>query len=280
MEIRTLSRALSVLKYVGDAATGASHTEISASVGLSKATTHRMLQALLGEGFVRCDPLTGYYVLGPQFHALAQQADPFGSIKRASRPVLELLRDQTQETVALVVRDHDERIALDVQLSPHELKAAPPVGSRKPIHAGAAGKALLALSPVEELEAIAARSGLPRLTRTTVTSIAEFKREIAKVRKDGYARSLEEAVEGQSAVGIPIVSDDRVVAALNICGPSPRMTQERIERFVKHGLAAARRIAAELSATGASSGGGALGRKSEKPAPRAKPTGRRTIGVK
>lgn len=280
MEIRAISRAVSVLKYIGQVATGVSLTEIAASVGLSKATTHRILHSLQSVGFVRCDPLNGHYFLGPLLLALAQRADPHESLKRLARPFLESLRDETQETVTLVTRDHDERFTIDVLLSPQELKVAPPVGSKRPIHAGAAGKALLALASDEELQALAARTGLPRLTRTTVTSLAELKREIAKVRNLGYARSVEEAVEGQAAVGIPIIVDERVVAGINICGPSSRITPRRAQVMVKRGMVAARQLAAELSVKDSASRTAGGRSKGDKPIPRAKSYGRRIVGIK
>lgn len=247
LEVRAISRAVDVLRHIGNVGTGVSLSEIAASVGLSKATTHRVLQTLQAAQFVRCNPLNGYYILGAEFVRLAHGADPYESLKRIARPFLEAIRDETAETVALVVRDHDERLTIEVLLSPQELKAAPAVGSRKPIHAGAAGKALLALATEEELEALAARTGLPRLTGTTLTSLVEIKRELARIRGLGYARSSEEAVEGQCAVGIPIIVGARVIAAINICGPVMRATPERTERMVKKGTAAAKRIAAALA---------------------------------
>jgi len=249
MEVRAISRAIDVLRYIGNAKSGVSLTEIAASVGLSKATTHRVLQTLQSGEFVRCDAATGYYSVGAEFLRLAHRADPHESLKRIARPFLESLRAATEETVALVVRDHDERLTIDVLLSPQELKATPAVGSKKPIHAGAPGKALLADANDAQLEALVARTGLPRLTATTVTSAAGLKREIARVRAVGYAKSIAEAVEGQGAVSVPIMVQGRVVAAINICGPTFRLRPNRVQRMIKGGVAAARRIAAELSTT-------------------------------
>lgn len=184
--------------------------------------------------------------LGAELLSLALQTDPHDALKRSSRSILEWVRDQTEETAALVVRNFDERLTIDVLLSPHELRASPAVGSRKPIHTGAAGKTLLAYVDESELDALAARTGLPRLTTTTLTSVAKLKRQLALVRARGYATSISEAVMGQGAVAVPVILGGRPVAAINICAPTLRLNRKQVQLMVEIAMVAASRLADTL----------------------------------
>ena len=49
-------------------------TQIARSVGLTQATTHRLLQSLMAEGMVEQDERTKLYRLGIDFFALAASA--------------------------------------------------------------------------------------------------------------------------------------------------------------------------------------------------------------
>ncbi len=254
LEVRAISRAIDVLRYIGDSKSGASLTEIAISVGLSKATTHRVLQTLQSREFVSCDKVSGCHFLGPEFFRLAHRTDPYESLKRIARPFLESLRAETGETVTLVVRENDVRLTIDVLLSPQELNAAPPMGSKKPIHAGAGGKALLINADEAQLDELARRTGLPRLAAMTLSTATGLKREMARIRRRGYATSIEEAVEGEGAVAVPIVVHGQVVAAVNVCGPASRLSRETSLHIAKAAKSAAKRIAVLLTTKGSGKG--------------------------
>ncbi len=237
MEVRAVSRALDVLSLVAQAP--ASLTEIAAGVSLSKATVHRLLQTLQGRGFVRLDPGHARYVLGAAVEMLAHTTDRYIALKQAARPIMAQLRDRTGETVLLTVREGDERLTLHVVLSPKELRVAPDIGVRKPVHAGAAGKALLAGLDDQQLQDIAERTSLLPVTARTVSSLGALKREIKAIALRGYTVSIEETVDGQAALGVPIRIAQRTVAALVVCGPVQRFKPLMLKSMVSDALRAA-----------------------------------------
>ena len=73
---------------------------------------------------------------------------------------------------------------------------------------------------------------LERLTAKTITSRPRLLSELENVRKKGYAIITDELEEGLVAVAAPVRENDgRVVGAISISGPSPRLTQRDLVKI-------------------------------------------------
>ena len=89
------------------------------------------------------------------------------------------------------------------------------------------GKAVGAYLPKDLVARIAA-GGLRPYTSHTITSLAALERDLAKVRKRGYALDDEELQLFVRCVAAPIRNAaGRVFAAISVSGPPERMTPER-----------------------------------------------------
>jgi DNA-binding IclR family transcriptional regulator len=240
MEVRAIKRATEVMRSIAVHPDGLSLTGIAEITGLSKATVHRILHTLTAADFVRLE--NGRYLPGNFFLTLANGSDSFRDLKKAAAGHLDHLCRRTGETAALVVRRGQERVTIAVALSPHELKAVPEVGSTKPIHAGAAGKALLAYLSPEERDSVLQGYRLERVAANTVTSHVELLREIQKVRQQGYAMSAEESVNGQAAIAAPVLKDGEIVAVVNLSVPVARATRRAMREWTPQVIAAAKAI--------------------------------------
>ena len=117
------------------------------------------------------------------------------------------------------------------------------IGRRVPLHAAAAGKAILAVS-ADSLLRERASAGLERLTARTLTSADSLERELSKIRKQGFAVDNEEYELGVVCVAAAIIgADGDAAGALSISGPTERM---RVANLTLLG-ALVRRHAAEAS---------------------------------
>jgi IclR family KDG regulon transcriptional repressor len=247
LETRSVKRATEILVHIGREPEGLSLSEASRKVGLSKATTYRILQTLVDSLFVRQDERSTRYFIGDGLLKLARGHGPYEDLVRTARPVMESLRDKTRETVTLVVASGEHRLTLDVALGTHELKAAPEKGGTKPLYAGAAGRVLLAYLPSEQTAGLLNKPRLKAVTRATITSPTTLAREAEYIRKTGLAKSMEEAVLGQFSVAAPIfIKRNTIIAALNLCGPTVRLTPESVEQLGKSVCAAAKKISQRL----------------------------------
>jgi DNA-binding IclR family transcriptional regulator len=241
LEIRSIKRAAAVLRCIVDKPEGLSPTGIVEITGLSKATVHRILYTLSSDDMVRMEG--GRYLPGPLLLALAAGADPYRDLKRVALEPLSALRNATGETAALVIRRGVQRVTILIALAFHELKVAPDVGSAKPVHAGAAGKALLAFLDADEVERLLEGHKFARLAANTVTSYAHFMRDVHKTRQQGFAVSSEESVDGQAAIAAPIIVDGNVIAVVNLSAPVVRFSRRALREWTPHVLAAAKAIA-------------------------------------
>jgi DNA-binding IclR family transcriptional regulator len=94
------------------------------------------------------------------------------------------------------------------------------IGLRSPLHATSAGKVLLAFGAAE----LPPTARLARLAPSTISSRAALERELAKVRRAGWAQSAGEYEEGLNGVAAPILgADGRCVAAISVSGPAYRL---------------------------------------------------------
>ncbi|SDZ39694.1 IclR helix-turn-helix domain-containing protein [Saccharopolyspora shandongensis] len=83
---------------------GVGHGELVAASGLRKPTVHRLLTALLHNGFVEQNPRTQRYHLGPESHVLGVLAARRFGIHRLSLPSLAKLGRLSSDAAFLTAR--------------------------------------------------------------------------------------------------------------------------------------------------------------------------------
>jgi DNA-binding IclR family transcriptional regulator len=245
--VRALERALALLAQFSAERPRLGLSELSRGLRLSKATILRLLRTLETHGMVRQRAEDRSFTLGPGAIRLGALALRHTGLLEVSRPRLTRLRALTGETACLFMVSGADRLCVDVVPSQHDLRLTLEVGMTRPLHAGAAGKVLLAFMPPRDAERILLRGRLPRLTAATVTSPAVLLRQLGPIRRDGFAATHGEAVDGAAAVAAPVFDrDDVLVAAVNVLGPRLRMSDPAIREIVPAVKAAAQAISGEL----------------------------------
>ena len=158
--MRALERLIAILEAVADDSVAATTTAISTRVGLSLSTTSRLVKELEQEGLIERTYDNGPFTLGGRFLALARSAIQPASLLNAALPVMEELRDLTQETVSLHIRQRDVRVCIAQVESRRQVRRVVPVGYEVGINVGATGEVLLAGFPAPDLEAYVDSLGL------------------------------------------------------------------------------------------------------------------------
>ncbi len=237
----TVTNALHVLNQFSYADRVLGPSELARRLGLAKSVVHRLLVTLTAEGYLE-QMEGGRYRLGIRLYELGSLVIHGVELREVAHPVLEHLRNATNETVHLAVLDGTEVIYLDRMESQATLRMFSRIGTRMPAHATSSGKSILAFSPDEVVRAVLAGK-LRRIAPRTITSRAALLRALEQVREQGYAVSIEESELGASSVGAPIFGHDgEVIAALSVAGPSPRLTPEAIPRVARLATSAAAEI--------------------------------------
>jgi len=239
-------RAIHLLKAFSDAHPELSLIELTRRVDLNKTTAYRLLTALESEGLVVRNPETEAYRLGPEVIALGARAARANDLRSASRLELIELAQQIGETASLEALQDGQVLILDEAPGAYLIGATQFIGTRWPAHATSTGKVLLAHLPEAELKAMLARP-LAQLTAKTLTAPEALRRELVRIREQGYAVAADELEVGSMAVGAPILNHQRqIVAAISVHGPGARLTPDRLPEVARQIKAAAERISIRL----------------------------------
>ncbi|ALM84811.1 IclR family transcriptional regulator C-terminal domain-containing protein [Bordetella sp. N] len=248
----SLEKALDLLDAVGAAPAGLGQTELAERLGLPRTTVYRLLATLVARGLLRRDPLRKVYCLGFRCFEMARQAHAMPDMVAAAAMELRLLRDLTGETTYLAALDGREVISLERCDGAHSRRSAAALGERKPVYCTSQGKAILSAMPDEARERIVREATLKALTPMTITDRRRLHTELRITRSRGYAIDDEEIVLGVRCVGAPVVDGaGQVRGAISVAGPAYRLTRERLELLGPEVAEAARRVGAQLPATGA-----------------------------
>lgn len=199
-------------------------TDIAAAAGLDKATTSRLLESLVRDGFVSRDSETRQFALGPELMVLGAAALRRFDPRPLVRPSLMRLTAQFEDSVVLSIPSGIESLCIDVEEGSYPIRANYlRVGSRRPLGVGAGSLALLAWMPDQEREAaleilIGQLQHYPRIDENLLHE------RIRQARDKGYAVLLDVVVERMGGIAVPIFDvTGRPVAAISIAALNDRI---------------------------------------------------------
>jgi IclR family KDG regulon transcriptional repressor len=146
--IKSVEKAIAILKAFTIERPELSVTELSQELILHKSTVSRLLSTLEEGNLVEQNPETGKYRLGVALIGLGALVIAHTDVREIARSLLRQLAQETQETVNLAVLDGDEVINIEQMLPDRrQVKNIGWVGRRTPLHCVATGKVLLAYQP-------------------------------------------------------------------------------------------------------------------------------------
>ncbi len=247
--VRSVDRAAALLLALGESHGEAGVTELARRLGLHKSTASRLLATLEKRGLVEQDEENGKYRLGLVVIRLAERAERTLDLRSIAMPELDRLARATRETTGLGVLDGDQLLTVAQADGPNLVAMGDWTGRSVPLHAVASGKVLLASLPEREIMRLV-RRGLQRFTDHTITGLEPLLEDLARVRRRGFATAFGEFEATMNAVAAP-VHDARgaVVAAVDVWGPSFRVTPGRVAELVQHARESAAAISVRLGGT-------------------------------
>jgi DNA-binding IclR family transcriptional regulator len=142
---QTLDRGLRALELVAASPTGLTVQDVADRLGVHRTIAHRLLATLAEHRLVARTP-DGRFHAGGGLTALAQGVQR--ALRESALPVMRELADELESTVALLVREGEEAVAVAVvtpTMAAYHLAFR--TGSRHPLGRGAAGICLLAGLP-------------------------------------------------------------------------------------------------------------------------------------
>ncbi len=227
--VQSVGRTLDILEVLAATDGELGILDLSNRVGLHASTVHRLLATLVLRGYARQSAQTGRYSLGPRALLLGRAFSDHSTIWAEAHAFLKRLVEASGETANLSTLDGDEAVYVDQVASPHLVRMFAIIGRHVPLHSTGCGKVLLAYLEPSERARIIREKGLARSTRYTICSAAALERELADIRRRGYAVDDRENDEDVRCIAAPVCDHTgKVIAALSISGPASRITKERL----------------------------------------------------
>lgn len=245
--VRSVVRALDAVRLVeGGPPSGLTLSELSKGLGMSKSSTLATLRTLAQGGFLRETQPGPRYKLGMALIRLGDLTAHQQLPGDLTRPVLRTLAEETGMTARLAIADRGFPVFVERVDGPGAIRFHTPLGSRELPHSTAAGKAILAELPQPDAISVCRDVGLIARTARTITTEGALMRELARIRRNGYAIDNEEDAEGIfcagaafryyggiGAVSVTGIKGDTGVAAMRQIGITARRHADDLARALR-----------------------------------------------
>ncbi|SCK22779.1 transcriptional regulator, IclR family [Variovorax sp. HW608] len=223
-------------------------TYLAKALGMTQATTHRILQGLMLEGIVEQADQKKLYRLSLDLFCLAAKAGAVNDLRSLARPALLRLNARLGDTVLLLARSGFDAVCLDRIEGEYPVRTfTGDVGGRVALGVGQAGMVILAHLPEAEREEVL-RFNLPRIRHYGVYDEVYLRTEIARARDLGYYGKSSGLIEGMAGLAIPVFDrTGHVVGALSVGTHASRLNEDRLP-IVRDMLAAeARQLSTQIN---------------------------------
>jgi IclR family acetate operon transcriptional repressor len=237
---KALKQGLQTLELLAEAPRTAS--DVARHLKVDRSTGWRILQVLMEHGWVQQDVEAKAFALNvTHLYALAGNGHEHLALPGLIMPTLERIRDRLGESAVLGVPSGASMVYLVYAPSRHAVAVREAVGSVRPLHASALGKAYLSALDSCELESALQAVDFQGGTERAVKSIAELRQVVATAREVGHAVDMEECFPGVICVGVPaLIGHDRLlIGAIAVSGPRERLIMlglDRVAQIIKEEL--------------------------------------------
>ncbi len=213
--MQSLARGLEVLRLF-ETRESLSTAEAASHTGLSRAVARRCLHTLTVLGYVDADEGRRFHPT-PALLSLARAYLVQNRLAKAADPILKEISARMGESCSLGVRDGSEVVYVARAEVRRFISIDLQVGSRVPAYCTSMGRVLLAATPLDELDGLLEAAKLVQRTGRTLVDPHAVRRELDRVRAQGFATVDEELEIGLRSLAVPVRDEaGQVVAAINV----------------------------------------------------------------
>ncbi|MCC3701917.1 helix-turn-helix domain-containing protein [Rouxiella badensis] len=212
----SLTRGLVVLQAFSPEFFAMSVPQLSQMTGLHRAVVRRCLYTLSALGFVYSPDNRNYHLL-PRVLTIGHAYLNSSELARQAQYSLDYLSKQLGESCSVATLDGDNILYIARASMKRIMKIDLGRGSRLPAYATSMGMVLLSELSEEELGSYFSRVKLEPLTEFTITDEQRLRKELKKVKAQGFAINDQQLELGLRSMAVPMYSrKEGVVAAMNV----------------------------------------------------------------
>jgi IclR family KDG regulon transcriptional repressor len=216
--VPAVRKAFTIIEMMAANNRGYNLSTVARECGLPISTANVLLHTLCECGYLRRSESSTFSLTTKLFtegNRLIRQVKLYD----IAFPEMQRLSRITDFSVNLAIPDHLELIYVRIIQGRGDIQVQSHVGQRRAFHQAATGKVMLAFFPEARVEEFAKTTGLPAVTKRTITSFRQLVNELETIRHQGYAMDNEESGKSLWGVAAPIFDHQRnVVAAVGVAG--------------------------------------------------------------
>ena len=214
---QSLERGLLVLETIDSSPEPLGGRELARQLGLSAAIVQRLITTLLAGGYIEQVAETRRYKIGYRSVALGMSSLRGDTMRVTSQACLTSLAQEHGLNGYLAVLMGDNAVYVLAVPSRHRVILRIDVGETLTLHSTALGRVLLAAAGDRRARELLGPGPLKQITPKTVLDPDEVIRQLADIRRLGYASVSEENISGFVSVGAPVRnSTGKVVAGISV----------------------------------------------------------------
>lgn len=222
--VESIRKVLRILLTFGEVRPLMNAADLAAELDLPKSSVYRYL-ALLREMGLLEEVDNGMHRVTHRLLPLALSAQTASSdVLDIVRPALQRITHETSETSLLLRRFGHNVVCVDCVRSMRPIRLSLEVGRAMTLHAGSAGKLLLAAMTAEQRAAYREHVALGGGRPTVPVPNDDLLNDI---RQRGWTESFEEVDEGVWGTAAVLEDGASVIGTLGLAGPLSRLTPER-----------------------------------------------------
>lgn len=245
----TVARTVALLRAVIEADSDVTVAELAEDVRLPRPTVHRLLDLLAQEDMVECDPVNRQWRPSRECQRLGALLVSRRSLVNLARPVMARVVERSQEACLLgVYLPGQRRMTFAAEhTSPNPLSYRIELNTPVSVAWGSSGRSILAFLPPDDIEAILAEREPSPVTGEKMPGAVTMRRELARIREQGYAYTKNQKIPGSRGLAAPILGPDGyAVGSLCLTIPEMRFREQSSGELAEMITASARELSALL----------------------------------
>ena len=248
--VPAVERTIDILEYLVSRNEAISIKELAENLHIPNVTVFRIMKSLESKGFVNNQSNKGKYVLGARAVSFGSTLVKESKLSQIANAIMYELARQTGQTVQLGVLFEYQVMYIEQIRTSESLTLIVPTRNPFAVNISASGKILVSYLPEPRREEFMKNTELVPSTPNTIVDKELFKKELDKVRAQGFAIDDEEFARGIRCVAAPIFNNrGENVAALGITGHTQEITMDRIDEMISKTKISAEKISHSLGAT-------------------------------
>ena len=227
MIVKQVQNAIQIIEFFAQRKAPAGLSEIADHFGWPRSSTFNLLETLLRAGYVYEPRHRGGFYPTHRLLTLAQTAVEHGPVSDDLHAMVASVAAASGETAVLVGMSSGYGVFVDVVESSFPIRYNAEIGQRVPLHATAAGRALLSILPPADRAALLRKADYVKFAPAALMSAGAVEAEIEASRRRGYFLNNNGYSLDLLGVAIPLQVPDRHLCLL-VAGPAYR-TEQKVE---------------------------------------------------